>query len=109
MYIFRGGTVMYLYRKPSRYGPLGSVALGPCDEYRQFTPNPEGYQQYNAMLFDNHQRQQKNSECSEFRAWKHSPLDRDHVLILNTSLTWTDKSFVLVYPTSLIRHNPNIT
>ncbi len=43
------------------------------------------------MLFDNHQRQQKNSESRELRAG-----DRDHVLILNASLTWTDKRFVLV-------------
>ncbi len=33
----------------------------PYDEYRQFTPNPEGGARSNAMLFDN--RQQKNSEC----------------------------------------------
>ncbi len=33
----------------------------PYDEYRQFTPNPEGGARSNATLFDN--RQQKNSEC----------------------------------------------
>ncbi len=54
------------------------------------------------------------SKCRELRTWKQSPLDCDHVLILTASLTWTDKvlrtqlfakwSFVLVYPTSLIRH-----
>ncbi len=65
-------------------------------------PNPEGGASSNAELFDN--RQQKNSECREQRTWKQSPLDSDHELILNASLTWTDKSFVLVYPTSLIRH-----
>ncbi len=53
-------------------------------------------------------------ECHELHTSKQSPLDSDHVLILNASLTWTDKglrtqlfakwSFVLVYPTSLIRH-----
>ncbi len=57
----------------------------------------------NATLVDNRQRQQKNSERHELHAWKQSPPDSDHVLILNVSLTWTDKSFVLVYPTSLIR------
>ncbi len=86
--------------------------MRPYDEYRQFTPNPEGLQRCrNATLFDN--RQQKNSECCELCTWKQSPLDSDHVLILNASLTWTDKglrtqvfakwSFVLVYPTPLIR------
>ncbi len=53
-------------------------------------------------------------ECHELHTSKQSPLDSDHVLILNASLTRTDKglrtqlfakwSFVLVYPTSLIRH-----
>ncbi len=61
------------------------------DEYRQFTPNPEGDARSNITPFDNRQRQQKNSECCELRAWKQSPLDSDHVLFLNTSLTWTDK------------------
>ncbi len=27
-------------------------------------------------LFDNHQRQQKNSECRVLRAWKQNPLDQ---------------------------------
>ncbi len=86
--------------------------MRPYDEFRQFTPNPEGGSRSIATLFDN--RQQKNSECRELRAWKQSPLDSDHVLILTASLTRTDKvlrtqlfakwSFVLVYPTSLIRH-----
>ncbi len=75
-------------------------------EYRQFAPNPEEGAYSNATLFDN--RQQKNSKFRELRAWKQSPLDRDHVLILNASLTRTDKSFVLAYPTSIIGTNPNI-
>ncbi len=90
--------------------------MRPYNEYRQFTPNPEGGARSNATLF-NHQ--QKNSECCELRTWKQSPLDSDHVLILNASLTYTHKgvyfkglraqlfvkwSFVLVYPSSLIRH-----
>ncbi len=36
----------------------------PYDEYRQFTPNPEGGARSNATLFDN--RQQKNSECQRW-------------------------------------------
>ncbi len=78
----------------------------------QFTPIQEGGARSNTKLFEN--RQQKNSECRELRAWKQSTLNSDHVLILNVSLTWTDKvlrtqlfakwGFVLVYPTSLIRH-----
>ncbi len=89
---------------PNHHGTDLSVrCMRPYDEYRQFTPNPEGGAHSNATLFDN--RQQKKSESRELRAWKQSPLDSDHVLlILNMSLTWTDKSFVLVYPTSLIRH-----
>ncbi len=67
MYIFRGGTVHVFV--PNRHDTDLSVrCIRPCDEYRQFTPNPEGGTSSNAMLFDNHQRQQKNSECSEFRA-----------------------------------------
>ncbi len=59
--------------------------MRPFDEYRQFTPNPEGGARNNATLFDN--CQQKNSECPELRTWKQIPLDCDHVLILNASLT----------------------
>ncbi len=90
IYIYiRGGTAHVFV--PNHHGTDLSVWL--YDEYRQFTPNPEGGARNNATLFDNHQRQQKNSECRELRAWKQSPLDSDHVLILNVSLTWTDKSF----------------
>lgn len=32
-------------------------------------------------------RQQKNSKWRELRIWKQSPLDSDHVLTLNVSLT----------------------
>ncbi len=86
----RGGTVHVFV--PNRHGTHLSVrCMRPYDKYRKFTPNPEGGTCSNAMLFDNHQRQQKNSESRELRAG-----DRDHVLILNASLTWTDKRFVLV-------------
>ncbi len=56
------------------------------DEYRQFTPNPEGGARSTATLFDNRQ-QKKNSEYLELRTWKQSHLDSEHVLILNVSLT----------------------
>ncbi len=39
--------------------------MRPYDEYRQFTPNPEGGARSNATLFDNHQ--QKNSECQRWQ------------------------------------------
>ncbi len=39
--------------------------MRPYDEYRQFTPNPEGGTRSNATLFDNCQRQQKNSETCQ--------------------------------------------
>ncbi len=101
---------------PNRHGMDISVrCMWPYDEYSQFTPNPEGGARSNATLFDN--RQQKNSKCRDLRTWKQSPLDSDHLLILNASLTKTDNGvffkglctqlfakwgFVLVYPTSLI-------
>ncbi len=53
----------------------------PYDEYRKFTPNPEGGTCSNATLLDN--CQQKNRESHELRVWKQSPLDSDHVLILS--------------------------
>ncbi len=66
--------------------------MRPYDEYRQFTPNPEGGARSNAMLFD----KQKNSECCELRTWKQSSLCSDHVLILNIeSLTLTKKKYTL--------------
>ncbi len=71
---------MYLYR----HGTGISVrCMRPFNDYKQFTLNPEGGARTNATLFDN--RQQKNSECHELRTWKQSPLDSDHVLILNES------------------------
>ncbi len=71
---------MYLYR----HGTGISVrCMRPYNDYKQFTLNPEGGARTNAMLFDN--RQQKNSESHELRTWKQSPLDSDHVLILNES------------------------
>ncbi len=44
---------------------LFEVYWGLYNEYRQFTPNPEGGARSNAMMFDN--RQQKNSESHELR------------------------------------------
>ncbi len=63
IYIYvRGGTVHVFV--PNRHGTGISVrCMRPYDEYRQFTPNPEGGARSTAMLFDN--RQQKNSECRE--------------------------------------------
>ncbi len=82
--IIRDGTV-YVF-VPNRHGTDISVrCMRPYDEYRQFTPNPEGGARSNETLFGN--RQQKNSECRELRASKQSSLDSDHVLILNASLT----------------------
>ncbi len=58
-----GGTVHVFV--PNRHGSGISVrCMRPYDEYRQFTPNPEGGARSNAMLFDN--RQQKNSECQRW-------------------------------------------
>ncbi len=80
----RGGTVHVFVS--NRHGTDISVrCVRPYNEYRQFTPNPEEGARSSAMLFDNHQ--QKNNECRELRTWKQSPLDSDHVLILNASLT----------------------
>ncbi len=116
MYVFLlfiwGGTVHVFV--PNRHGTDISVrCMRPYNEYRQFTPNPEGGARSNATLFDN--RQQKNSECRVAHL-KTKPLDSGHVLILNASLTdkgvyfkglhaqlFVKWSFVLVYP-SLIRH-----
>ncbi len=84
--VIRGGTVHVFV--PTRHGTdLLVWCMRPYDENRQFTPNPEGGAHNNATLFDSRQRQQKNSECRELCAWKQSPLDSDHVLILNASLT----------------------
>ncbi len=67
IYIYiRGGTVHVFV--PNIHGTGISVrCMRPYDEYRQFTPNPEGGARSNAMLFDNRQRQQKNSEYCELR------------------------------------------
>ncbi len=71
--------------RTERHGTGISVrCMRPYNEYRQFTPNPEGGARSNETLFDN--RQQKNSECHELHTWKQSPLDSDLVLILNESL-----------------------
>ncbi len=75
---------MYSYRtvmvRTSRFGAWGLTT--------NTGNSPEGGTHRNATLFDNRQRQQKNSKCRELRAW-----DSDHVLILNASLTWTDKIY----------------
>ncbi len=91
IYVYiRGGTVHVFVQ--NRHGTDLSVqCMRPYDEYRQFTPNPEGGARSNATLHDN--CQQKNSEYREVRTWKQSPLDSDPVRILNASLTWTDKIF----------------
>ncbi len=61
----RGGTVHVFV--PNRHGTDLSVrCMRPYDEYRQFTPNPEGGARSNATLFDNH-------ECREFHTWKQNP------------------------------------
>ncbi len=116
IYIYtRGGTVHVFV--PSSHGMGISVrCVRSYNEYRQFTPSQEYGARSNATLFNN--SLQNNNEC-ELHTWKQSPLDSDHVQILNTSLTWTDKEvyfkglhtqlfakwiFVLVYPTSFIRH-----
>ncbi len=70
--------------EPSRYGPLGSVHEA-LQRIQAIHPQSRRGRRSNATLFDN--RQQKNSECRELRTWKQSPLDSDHVLILNASLT----------------------
>ncbi len=68
IYIYiRGGTVHVFV--PKRHGTDLSVrCMRPYDEYRQFTPNPEGCARSNITLFDNRHRQQKNSECCELHA-----------------------------------------
>ncbi len=61
----RGGTVHVFVPNHHRHGTGISVrCLMPHDEYRQFTPNPEGGARSNATLFDN--RQQKNSKCQRW-------------------------------------------
>ncbi len=70
IYIYiRGGTVHVFV--PNRHGTDLSVrCMRPYNEYRQFTPNPEGGARSNATLFDN--RQQKNSECRELQCCQFS-------------------------------------
>ncbi len=98
VYIWRGTVHVFV---PKCHGTDLSVrCIRPYDEYRQFTPNPEGVACSDTMLFDYRQCQQKNSECPWVVRLKTKPTRQWHVLILNASLTWTDKSFVLVYPTS---------
>ncbi len=60
VYILGVARYMYSYRTVT----VQASRLSPYDEYRQFTPNPEGGARSNATLFDN--RQQKNSECQRW-------------------------------------------
>ncbi len=64
--IYAHGGMVHVF-VPNRHGTDLSVRrMRPYDEYRQFTPSPEGGTRSNATLFDN--RQQKNSECRELRS-----------------------------------------
>ncbi len=97
----RGG--MYWYRtvtvQTSRFGAWGLTA-----NTVNSPPIQKGGACSNATLFDNRQHQHKNSECRELRTWKQIPLDSDHVMILNASLTWTDKSTFLAQGLHLKSH-----
>ncbi len=88
IYIYILGGTVHVFVPNSQGTDLSGWCMRPYNEYRQFPPNPEWGFRSNAMLFDNRQRQQKNSESRELRAW-----DSDHVLILKVSHTWTDKNF----------------
>ncbi len=61
----RGGTV-HVFVLNHHGTDLSVRCMRPYDEYRQFTPNPEGGAGSNATLFDN--RQQKNNERCELHA-----------------------------------------
>ncbi len=105
MYIYyvyiRGGTLHVILLNRHGMG-IWVRCMTPYDKYRQFTPNPEGaLAVMQCCLITASRRTANASESHELRFWKQSPLDSYHVLILNASLTW---SFVLVCPTSLIRH-----
>ncbi len=89
--------------------------MRPYNEYRQFTPIQKGVPTVMQHCLITTSR--RTGECHELRTWKQSPLDSDHVLILNASLTdkgvyfkglhtqlFAKWGFVLVYPTSLIWH-----
>ncbi len=110
----RGGSLHVILLNRHGMG-IWVQCMTPYDKYRQFTPNPEGaLAVMQCCLITASRRTANASESRELHAWKQSPLDIDHVLILNASLTWTDKalrtqlfakwSVVLVCPTSLIRH-----
>ncbi len=64
--VIRGGTE-HVFISNRRGTDLLVRCMRPYDENRQFTPNPEGGARSNATLFDNRQRQQKNSECRELQ------------------------------------------
>ncbi len=91
--------------------------MRPYNEYRQFTPNPEGGGGAPAAMqrcLITASRRTANAMSCHLKA---KPPDSEHVLILNASLTdkgvyfkglraqlFAKWSFVIVYPTSLIRH-----
>ncbi len=114
IYIYiRGGTV-HVFVPNHHDSDLSVRCMRPYDEYSQFPPpNPEGGARSNAMLFETASASRRTANAVSC-AWKQSPVNSDHVLILNASLTRTDKGlrsqlfakwgFVLVYPTFLIRH-----
>ncbi len=114
IYIYiRGGTIHVF--GPNSHGTGVSVrCMRPYNEYRQFTPIQKLAPAVMQRCLITSSRRTANAEL---RTWKQSPLDSDHVLILNTSLTdkgvyfkglhtqlFAKWSFVLLYPTSLIRH-----
>ncbi len=104
IYILGVARYMYSYRtitiRTSRFG-----AWGLTTNTVNSPPNPEGGARSNAMLFENRQRQQKNSECCELRLktkpsrqWPCADSER-----LRSQL-FAKWGFVLVYPTFLIQH-----
>ncbi len=81
IYILGVAHTVHVFVTNRHITDLSVRCVSPYNKYRQYTPNPEGDARSNATLFKN--RQQKNSR----RTWKQSPLDSDHVVILNASLT----------------------
>ncbi len=76
-YIYIRGGTLHVFVPNCHSMDILVRCMRPYDEYRQFTPNPEGGTRSNATLFDNCQRQQKNSEtcqsdAHEFRYYSNS-------------------------------------
>ncbi len=83
----RGGTLHVFILNRHGMG-IWVRCMTPYDKYRQFTPNPEGsLAVMQCRLITASRRTVNASESHELRSWKQSPLDSDHVLILNASLT----------------------